>query len=599
MRDDQDEGRSLELRQYFAVVRRRWYVVVVGLMVGVLGGLGYLSTTPKTVTATSSVNVNVISSQPFDNAKPDSQLFDPETEIQLATSAQVLGSAATLLHNDKTLTQMRADTVIQPVAGATIVKVMYTAATQAQAIKGADTIATDYLDYRSTAAATKVNKVVNQLGRQRDSLSKALLGANRRLNNAQVGSPQAVQADSDRQLINLELTSLVAQINALDSVDTSGGTVISPASQNAVTVSPNSTLVLAAGALLGLILGVVLAFLVNALGRRVVDGRALTAIGGGAILSELSARHARIPAAGTDLDQIRSLRERLLASLPSGGTLVVVDLVIRNRPSDVAVNLALSMVEGGDPVRLVLPDHTDEQVALLTGVLDLEPEESSTATTTLTSRWAPGLRIVLTREDAELGAPGTRLGTILAEHDEPQLTTLVSMPPNAPRSLWLTAGRLGHSIILVAARRETRISAVRQLVGELGAVGAVIHGSVLVPRRRTVDMTPVKRAPASVPRVEVDESDESDESDMSDRVDQVDDTEADDVQQADDDVDGIQADDEDDEADEADAADADTVGRRSPVDEREVDTPLGFDEPSTEAESDQTPARPRASSGRA
>ena len=564
MTDDLDEGRSLELSHYVGVVRRRWYVVLVGLLVGVLGGLGYLSATPKSFTATSSVNVNVISSQPFDNTKPASQLFDPETEVQLATSAQVLGSAATVLGNGKTLTQMRAATVIQPVAGATVVKVMYTAPTQAQAVKGADAIATAYLDYRSAAATTKVNKVVNQLDKQRKSLASDLLKANQHILNAAAGSPQAVQADSDRQLIDVELTSLVAQINALDSVDTSGGYLLTTASQNAVKVSPSSTLVLAAGGLLGLIVGLVLAFVVNAFDRRVADGRALTALGGGAILSELPAKHARIPSAGADLDQIRSLRERLLASVPRGATLVVMDLVIRNRPSDVAVNLALSLVEGGDPVRLVLPNHTDEQVALLQGVLDLEPTESPSDVATYTSHWAPGLRVLVTREDHELGTPGVHLGNILARDDESAMTTLISMPPSAQRSLWLTAGRLGHSIILVAARRETRTSAVRQRVIELGAVGAVIHGSVLVPRKRTVDMTPVKRAPAPDPA-------------------------------------GPPANGEVEAVDEVEHED-DGPTRHSAGDEHEVDTPLGFDEPSSddeaEAEAEARPARPRASSGR-
>jgi Mrp family chromosome partitioning ATPase len=225
----------------------------------------------------------------------------------------------------------------------------------------------------------------------------------------------------------------------------------------------------------------------------VADGPALTAVGGGAILSELVSKQARIPAEGTDLDQIRSLRERLLTSVPAGATLVVMDLVIRDRPSDVAVNLALAMAEAGDPIRLVLPDHDTSHVSMLEAALDLEELESATGLTVFRSRWAPELEVVFTRDDHELGAPGARFGDVLTLDDEVLTTTLVSMPPTAPRSLWLTAGRLGHSIILVAARRETRTAAVRRLGSELEAVGAVVHGSVLVPRRRSVNLSRVKR----------------------------------------------------------------------------------------------------------
>ncbi len=490
--DDLDERRSLEFSHYVEVLRRRWYVVLTGLVLGVLAGLGYLAVTPKTVTATSTVNLNVISSAPFDNTRPASQLLDPQTEIQVATSSQVLGSAADGIGNGMSLSQMRAHTSVQPVAGATVVKISYSAPTRVEAVAGADAIANEYLTYRTSAAADKVNKVVNKLSDQRDSLKSGLRDANRRIAEAGLDttSSKAVQAESDRQLINIELTSLVAQINALDSVDTSGGTLIGTAAQSTIKYTPSAKLVLGAGALLGLFLGVILAFVVNRLDRRVADGKALTANGGGAILSELPARHARVPATGADLDEIRSLRERLFATLPAGGTLVVIDLVIRDRPSDVAVDLALSMVEGRDRVRLVLPDHTDEQIAVLATALGLEPVAWASDLTTYTSRHAAGLQVVVTREDHELGAPGGRLGPLLADDEGPRWTTVVAMPPRAPRSLCLTAARLGHSIILVAARRETRVSAVRGLTGELAAVGAVVHGSVLVPRKRSVEFVP-------------------------------------------------------------------------------------------------------------
>ena len=514
--EDLDEGRSLELGYYAAVVRRRWYVVLAGLIVGVLGGFGYLYVTPKMATATATVNVNVISSAPFDITRPASQLLDPQTEVQLATSSQVLGNAALGMGNGMSLRQMRAHTVVQPVAGATVVKISYTAPKQADAIKGADAIASDYLDYRSTAAVTKVDKVVNKLNDRRDALKKALLVANKRILNAQTGSPQEVQAESDRQLIDVELTSLVTQINQLDSVDTSGGDLISTASQSTIKFSPNPKIVLGAGALLGLFVGVLMAFVVNRFDRRVADARALTASGGGAVLSELPTRRARIPATGPDLDQIRSLRERLFATLPAGATLVVVDLVIRDRPSDVAVNLALSMVEGRSPVRLVLPDHTEQQVALLEGALGLEPLASASHITSYASRAMPGLQVVVTSEDHELGTPGDRLGNLLTQHDDPTLTTVVSMPPGAARSLCLTAGRLGHAIILVAAQRRTRVEAVRELAGELAAVGAVIHGSVLVSGRRTVDVVALTSPPAAAATGEprhVADADDADDAD--------------------------------------------------------------------------------------
>jgi capsular polysaccharide biosynthesis protein len=483
-----EEGRSRELNYYGTVLRRRWRVVLSCLLLGVLASAGYLMLTSKTYTATATVNVNVISTQPFTTEKPASQLLDPETEIQVATSSQVLGTAAKTLANNKTLTQMRATTAVQPVAGATVFQIRYTAPDKTTAVDGADAIATAFLDYRAAAASSKVNGVLDRLSAQRDHLSNKLVGANRRLDNSVKGSPVAVQAETDRELLDIQLTALVAQINQLDSVDTSGGTLLSGAHESAVKVSPSPLLIIGAGTMLGLIVGAVLAFAFNAVDRRVADSQTLSSLGGGEILAQLTGRHAAVPAEGRDLDQIRGLRERLLARIGPGGNLVVIDLAVRDRPADIAVNLTLAMVERGGFVRLVLPDHSEENLHVLARTLDLQPIEGSSDGWSYTSGLASGLEVVFTREDQRLGAPGARLGSILSEAHHPDLTTLVAMPPKASRSLWLTAGRLGHSIILVASRRETRVSAVRQLVNELGAVGAVIHGSVLVPRRRTVEM---------------------------------------------------------------------------------------------------------------
>lgn len=490
---DLEEGRSLDLGYYGAVLRRRWRVLLAGLLLGVIASAAYLGVAPKMATATATVNLNVISSDSFGLEKTPSQLLDTQTEVQVATSSQVLGEAATELGNGKSLAQMRARTSVQPVAGATVVKVGYAAPTKQEAVAGADAIASAYLTYRETAATTRVSKVVDKLNAQRTLLRKQLGNANDKLDRATDGSPAFVQAESDRELINIELTSLVAQINQLNGVDTSGGTLLTSAAENAITYSPSPRLILGAGALLGLFIGVVLAFVVNALDRRVADGRSLSGLGGGEILSELKSRKAVVPAEGADLDQVRSLRERLLASVGPGGNLVVMDLVIRDRPSDVAVNLALSMVERSGPVRLVLPDHGKDDIRLLVRALDLRGADTSSEVVSYTSAWAPGLEVVVTQETHELGAPGARLGNMLSATHRPELTTVVAMPPRASRSLWLTAGRLGHSIILVAARRETRASAVRQRVSELEAVGAVIHGSVLLPRRRTVEVKPARR----------------------------------------------------------------------------------------------------------
>ena len=75
-----DQGQYVELGHYTRVLRQRWPLVVLGMLLGVLGGLGYLAVAPQHVQATAVVNLNVISSEPFNDTRPESQLIDAGVE---------------------------------------------------------------------------------------------------------------------------------------------------------------------------------------------------------------------------------------------------------------------------------------------------------------------------------------------------------------------------------------------------------------------------------------------------------------------------------------------------------------------------------------
>lgn len=480
------DAQSVGLGHYGRVIRRRWYVVVLGLVLGLLGGAVYLTLATRTATATATVNINVISSQPFDNSKPESQLIDPKTEIAFARSSQVLSSAAKELPGNQTLADMRQNTSVAPVSAATVVKISFISRSRKNAVAGANAVAKQYLAYRSQVAASKVHTVFAQLTAQRDTLKQNLLDANERLTAAKAGSPDRVQAESDRQLINIQLTSLVGQINQLDSIDTTGGSLISPADSHAITMAPSMKMVFGPAALLGIMFGLVAAFAVNGVDRRVDDSRELTDAGGGSVLSKLPQHQAQIPAAAGDLDALRSLRERLLATLDEGSNLVVVDLTTEGEPSDVGVNLAVVMAEGRRPVRLILPQHHGGQfVSHVRTALGLSVKRRSDGRVVYASKRVGSLSVVVSTGGAKDDEPSaSALASLLSERTEDCLMTVIALPPNASRSLRLSAGRLGHSIILVANRHGTSGTAVRELSAELAAIGATVHGSVLVPKDR-------------------------------------------------------------------------------------------------------------------
>lgn len=491
------EGESVELSRYWWILRRRWYVVAVCVLLGLAVGVAGVMLSAKTYTATAVVNLNAISSQPFDNTKSDSQLIDAQTEVQLARSATVLGGAADKLGTGTTRAQMLANTDVQPVADATVVRISYTAASAAVATRGADLIASGYLDYRSTSAAEKVAQVADRLKRQRTTLRARLLDLNKKLAHAKEGSAAAIQAESNRQMINAELSSLISQISQFRIVDTQGGTLISSAADNDVVVGPSKKLLLLVPVLAGLVLGLIAAFVVNLLDRRLHGAGSVSSAGGGAVLALLSSEPA-IPAFGNDADAIRSLHERLLADVGPGSDLVVVDLTTSSPPSGVGVNLALAMVEDHGACRLVLADPAPEFLEQVAAGLELDSAGEFAEGSVYTSRLVPALGVVTLQREG--GCSAGDLAQVLQHGAEHHARTVVALPPTVPRSLRLAAGRLGHAILLVANERGTTTTAIRELTDELDALDALVPGTVLVSGKRSA----ARRARAQVVRAELD-----------------------------------------------------------------------------------------------
>src|SRR3712207_9214026 len=84
------DNASLELGYYWAVLRRHWFLLVLGALTGLALAFLYLLLGGRSVTASTSVDVRVITSDPFNVQRPQSDLISPQTEVQRATSAPVV-----------------------------------------------------------------------------------------------------------------------------------------------------------------------------------------------------------------------------------------------------------------------------------------------------------------------------------------------------------------------------------------------------------------------------------------------------------------------------------------------------------------------------
>lgn len=482
---------SLELAHYGSVLGRRWYVVLLGIIIGVGLALAYVQTAQRSVTATTTVSLNLITSQPFDPSKSAADLLDPVTEAQTATSSVVMSAVAKELGGTRSAQSVRANTVATLITKATVMKIRYTDTTRALAEKGADDIATQYLTYRGQLADARISASVTKLTDRRDTLLNDLVAANTQKASARPGSASAVQAESDRQAITLELNNVASQISTFQGIDTTGGTTLIGAGESAVTISPSKRILVGTGFGLGLILGLLGAFLVDRSDRRLRDQFDVRRAGGGDVLSELDGSSATLPASGKDVDAIRSLRERLLATLPGASPILAVADLTRG-PSDLAANLAYAFCETGRRVDLVMPGASPAFLAALVDGFGLTDEGETEGV----HLYSGGTLDVLVPAEGSLPVAGELfVADRLSDDSRRTDLTVIALPPKAERSQLLAAARLGHSLILVVSRRSTGAGRVSDLADELGAVGAVVHGTVLTPRNRSLKPAPAGDRP--------------------------------------------------------------------------------------------------------
>lgn len=456
------ESSSLDLAHYRRIVQRRLPVVVLLALLPLVAGVLYLQFAPRDATATTVLNINLISGDPFNAPRSASELIDADTELQTALSSKVLQTAAAALGDGSTLSGMLSRTTARVIPNTTVMRVSYEGEDRASAEAGADSVADAYLTFRSTQAESRIANIVDQLEERREALRLELIRVNTVLGQTRPNSSSAVQAQSERDAINIELDELASQINSFLGLDTTGGEVLTAAAENPVVVSPSRSLVLASSAGLGLLLGLLGAFALHAVDRRVTDADDVRRAGAGPVLATLPASSAKSPPSEDVAGVLRLLREMLIASSRDASCRVaLIDLTDSGR-LDVAVNLAHVASEVA-PTRLLvvgMPLDTSRRQQLET-----------------VPAHAP-------RVQAHAMSSGEWSAPQLHGHDLHEGAVVVALRGSDVASA-LVAARSGHQLVLLLADRgQTDRRDVEHLSGELAVAGATVAGSVLVRRSK-------------------------------------------------------------------------------------------------------------------
>jgi polysaccharide biosynthesis transport protein len=514
------EPRSVDLREYWLVVRRHWVLVVVLTVVGAVAAVGYGVAKGPTYTATAQVVVTAPTQGPLAQSSQVNAQVNMSTEQTIAQSAPVISHAATILGLRVAALQVAAVkdlTVTVPASTLTtsnVLQISWAAHSPMAAQRGADAFAHSYLYYRHQELDGQITVLTKTL----QSQLKRIQGELGTLSTQLSGD----LASSTRRTLNIRFNQLSgqgstaqSQLAALPTYNDSGGVFIRAAIPSRPSGFGHSVL-LALGVLLGLLLGLVVAFVRDAFDDKLRDPgqleRRLEAPtlavlprtdggrDGGSRQSPQIAIAARPE--GRAADAVRVLRATVVALSARRDlrTLLVVAVDGSVPAGRVAAELGLALAESGRSVLLVASDLRGSvlpqifDVANRAGLSDLLAKDGDPEILARQPRQASGVTLpgAIVRRLSVLPS-GQLIGygaSVLDSSDMLELLAslrsaydfvLLDAPPTVVADAYALAPHV-DGVLVLADEAQTGGRAVEAVRRRLDQVGAAVVGGVFITK---------------------------------------------------------------------------------------------------------------------
>lgn len=481
--DGDERGTSLGIEVFAHVLLRQWWLIALVTVAGLLASAAYLVLAPREYTASTTVNLTVISTEPFAGRSAPSSLLDEQEEKAIAQSFVVASRAAEEQGLGMSAQEIRRASTVSASSGAAVVTVNFTASSAERAAAGADAVAGAYLSFRQERAEERITQLVEGLDGRIEELAEQIVEIDGELGQLDADSSSRAQLASERDQRETELTNFLGQRNGLQGVDTAPGVVLSSAEDSSVDVAPSARLTLLTGLAAGLVLGVLVAFVRDLRDRRLRSADELGRAFGAPVLSEVGEVDGAIPAHGADADALRVARERILVSLGAGATVLVVDACHEGQVSSLPLNLAVLTAQAGIDVQLITPEESSRTRSRLDDVLgpDRDDVEMSSSGGSLTFFGATDGH-VSAQADPLLTAQTAR-----AIHEAGERTiTFMVLTMEAYHGSMLAALRHTSAVILVGSEGVTTRAEIRWLRDEAEAMGAAVLGAIVKRPNRGV-----------------------------------------------------------------------------------------------------------------
>jgi capsular exopolysaccharide synthesis family protein len=369
---------SVELRDYLRVFRRQLALIVAITLLGAAAAAAYTFRRTPVYESSASVLVRAITTNAFDPGSRVDQQLNMFNQRQLAQSEPVAALAAKTLKTTATPAQLLEHVNVDVPANSQILRVRYQDTVPLTAQRGADAFAKAYLVSREADARAQATTSQKSLQKDIARFQKQASTAEKQIADPDADSATRQAAQAKLAAANNRLDQLLSQLSGFQSLDFTPGTVIAAAGLPATPASPNNRLDIGIGLLVGLFLGVVLAFVRDRTDDRLRGREDLAERLDRPVLATIPPLSKRVRQEGklrwkrrsrnslVTLEQpnspaaeaYRTLRTRMarLASQLDINSVMVVSAGVGEGKSTTAANLAVVLAETGKDVLLVSAD---------------------------------------------------------------------------------------------------------------------------------------------------------------------------------------------------------------------------------------------------
>ena len=522
---DDAEPRSIDLREGWQIICRRWGLILAVTLIGAVAAAGYLVASGPKYAATSQVVVfgltqGTASSSQTSGVNPQVNM---STEQAIAESPAVVAQTAKIIGVQSATLQNAAAkrlTVTVPASTLTtsnVLQITWTAPTAQAAQTGANAFAAAYLSYRHRELEGQVANLRTGYERELSSIGNQISQLTGQVNRAQPRSPALARLYFQLTQLRQQGTNISSSLASLANYNISGGSQISaalPTTRSGL----GRKVILTLGILLPLLIGLVLAFIRDAFDDRVRTPAQLERSSGVPTLAVLPAaersgrlahgeRHtgsAVAVVASPDsraADAVRALRATLtiVAELKYWGTLLVAAADASVSSGSIAAEIGLALAESGRRVLLVAADMRGSALPPIfgmqnkAGLSDLlvgggdpeslirQPEQASGAR--LPGPIARRLAVLpsgtLMPHALSVLDSSAMVGLLHGQREASDFVVLDSPPVTSAADVFALAGQV-DGVILVARTGRTRERMIGELRRTLDQVGAVVIGCVFI-----------------------------------------------------------------------------------------------------------------------